>query len=106
MIKFKFSFLHLIYTTLRKISETMGFNLVIAKKRVKDNYEVVSPSANYAPWISDSLFNKTYDIIKDYTLVDKYRCYELWHLVGESEKLNGALIEVGVWRGGKRCPNL
>jgi O-methyltransferase len=28
------------------------------------------------------------------------RCYDLWSLVGESAKLAGCLIEVGVWRGG------
>lgn len=32
--------------------------------------------------------------------MDKYRCYELWQLVAESRKLKGALIEIGVWRGG------
>lgn len=35
------------------------------------------------------------------TLVDKYRCFELWKLVEQAAKLpSGALIEVGVWRGG------
>jgi O-methyltransferase len=40
-------------------------------------------------------------MIKNNTLVDKYRCYELWQLVKESAKLEGGgIIEVGVWRGG------
>jgi O-methyltransferase len=39
--------------------------------------------------------------VQDATLVDKYRCFELWRLVEQSAKLDtGALIEVGVWRGG------
>lgn len=44
---------------------------------------------------------KTYNIIKENTLVDIYRCYELWNLVRESNKLEeGILLEIGVWRGG------
>lgn len=41
-----------------------------------------------------------YQAVFDYTLVDIYRCYELWTLVEQSQKIPGAIIEVGVWRGG------
>ncbi len=93
--------LNFIYKTLKKIAEIAGFNLIVQKKSKKDtDYESVLPSATYAPWLSDSSFKDTYKIIKNYTLVDKYRCYELWHLVKETAKLEGALIEVGVWKGG------
>lgn len=74
--------------------------MVITKRTATDTYESVLPVATYAPWLSDRSFSDTYRIIKDYTLVDRYRCYELWQLVEESAKLNGALIEIGVWRGG------
>ncbi len=33
-------------------------------------------------------------------LVDLYRCWELWSLVAQSVKTAGAILEVGVWRGG------
>ena len=33
-------------------------------------------------------------------MVDRYRAYELWDLVSQSAKVDGALIEIGVWRGG------
>jgi O-methyltransferase len=57
--------------------------------------------ATYSPWNIDGPFQETYDQIKDHTLVDKYRCFELWQLVEQSSKLpSGSLIEVGVWRGG------
>jgi len=37
-------------------------------------------------------------------MVDMYRCFELWDLVGEASKLpEGDLIEIGVWRGGTGC---
>ena len=34
------------------------------------------------------------------TLVDVWRCHELWSLVGELREMPGAILEVGVWRGG------
>src|SRR5947209_11446539 len=70
-------------------------------KRVSYPYEEIKPVATYAPWNADEDFTSTYEVIKDYTLVDEYRCWELWMLVEQSAKLSeGSLIEVGVWRGG------
>lgn len=90
-----------IYENLKKFAQIMGFNLILIKKPKKaKNYELILPAALYAPWLSDISFNKVYKTIKKYTLVDKYRCYELWQLVAQTAKLQGALIEVGVWRGG------
>ena len=58
-------------------------------------------SATYSPWNLDKEFNAAYSGVRDATLVDKYRCFELWRLVEQSAKLEtGALIEIGVWRGG------
>jgi O-methyltransferase len=68
---------------------------------IDQKYENVLPSATYAPWLADEQFNKTFDTVRDYSLVDKYRCYELWNLIKQTSKLeSGALIEIGVWRGG------
>ncbi len=63
-------------------------------------YEPVRPIATYAPWNADELFAQTYTAVRRNTLVDKYRCFELWWLVGQNQKLSGSLIEIGVWRGG------
>ena len=63
-------------------------------------YEKVQPLATYSPWNRDETFLETYRKIKPYTLVDKYRCFELWSLVEQSKKLDGSLIEIGVWKGG------
>jgi O-methyltransferase len=61
----------------------------------------VFPVATYSPWLSDEEFDKVYQVIRQKTLVDIYRCYEIWQLVGETAKLpDGDLIEIGVWRGG------
>lgn len=57
-------------------------------------------TASYTPWKKDKLFINLYKTIKAHTLVDQYKAYGLWMLVQQSSKLDGALLEVGVWRGG------
>jgi O-methyltransferase len=66
------------------------------------NYGFSFPSANYTPWQGDISFMNIYNQIKDNTLVDIYRCYELWQLVKKMHTLDqdAAILEVGVWRGG------
>lgn len=66
------------------------------------HYGFSFPSANYAPWLGDEKFLGIYNQVKNNTLVDIYRCYELWHLVKQVHSLNrtAAILEVGVWRGG------
>lgn len=65
-------------------------------------YDHVLPGANYAPWLTDSEFLKIYSEIKSNTLVDIYRCFELWELAGKICQLDreAHFIEIGVWRGG------
>ena len=58
------------------------------------------PKSTYSPWLNDELFMKTYDVIKDNTLVDMYRCFELWQIGKRLKNSTAAIIEVGVWRGG------
>jgi O-methyltransferase len=64
---------------------------------------VIISWATYSPWLLDQNFQKTYSAIKDYTLVDLYRCYELWHLLAQTVNLPGDILEVGTWRGGTGC---
>jgi len=64
-------------------------------------YEQVRPYATYSPWNKDNLFREVLASIQGFSMVDKYRCFELWKLVEQSAKLrNGSIIEIGVWRGG------
>lgn len=58
------------------------------------------PKSTYSPWLDDADFLKTYDAIKENTLVDIYRCYELWNISSRLKMEDAAIIEVGVWRGG------
>jgi O-methyltransferase len=64
------------------------------------SYESIQPVASYAPWNTDAAFRRVFDIIGHQTLVDRYRCYDLWSLVGQVAHLEGSLLEVGVWKGG------
>jgi O-methyltransferase len=68
--------------------------------KTMDHHEIINPLASYAPWNADEGFLETYQVIRNHTLVDIYRCYEVWSLVEQSSKLEGALIEIGTWRGG------
>lgn len=67
----------------------------------RNPYEELDSGIKYAPWRKDREFLKLYEEIKDDTLVDIYRCYELWSLVVQSKKcFEGDLLEVGVYKGG------
>jgi O-methyltransferase len=63
-------------------------------------HELAFPIATYAPWRSDQEFRAVHRAIRGNTLVDVWRCHELWSLLGELRDVAGAILEVGVWRGG------
>jgi O-methyltransferase len=64
---------------------------------------IYSQSA-YAPWKGDAAFRHVLSAIRSHTLVDEYRCHELWQLCGQIGALDqGDILEVGVWRGGTGC---
>jgi O-methyltransferase len=67
-------------------------------------YEGIYSQAAYAPWRTDDEFCRAYGEVRHNTLVDVYRCWELWTLVGQTPNLpQGDILEVGVWRGGTGC---
>ena len=63
-------------------------------------HEMAYPIATYAPWQSDPEFNRVHRAIQGNTLVDVWRCHELWSVIGELRDVPGDILEVGVWRGG------
>ncbi len=63
-------------------------------------HQHVVPYATYAPWLRDAPFMGVYDKVKAHTLVDIYRCHELWTLAKQAARVDGDILEVGVWRGG------
>jgi O-methyltransferase len=67
-------------------------------------YEAIYNQGTYAPWRADAAFRAAFDEVRRNTLVDEYRCWELWSLVGQTRHLPpGDIVEVGVWRGGTGC---
>lgn len=67
------------------------------------DHEALFPNGTYAPWSRDEDFLRAYQTVRPHTLVDKYRCWELWNLVAQTSRLSGDCIEIGVWRGGTGC---
>jgi O-methyltransferase len=64
-------------------------------------HQKIHPYATYSPWLDDHEFMLIYDTISaQNTLVDMYRCYDLWYLVKQASLVEGDILEVGVWRGG------
>jgi O-methyltransferase len=77
------------------------FGLEVRRAHRSDaEYSDVTPRAMYSPWNTDPEFRATFAQVEGHTLVDVYRCYELWSLTRELAGVPGALIEIGVWRGG------
>lgn len=66
------------------------------------NYDLNIPNANYSPWNGDKNFLDIFQKIKNNTLVDIFRCFELWQLIEQTQKINSnaGILEIGVWRGG------
>lgn len=56
--------------------------------------------ASYAPWLADDAFEQAYQVAREFTMVDLYRCYELYQLARQVAAVPGDIVEVGVWRGG------
>jgi len=63
-------------------------------------HAIVIPRATYSPWLTEPAFREDYGLVYKNTLVDIYRCYELWSLTGQTLRTPGDILEVGVWRGG------
>jgi SAM-dependent methyltransferase len=75
----------------------------IAQKNGNLPYSVVIPLATYSPWQLLPEFLAAFQSVKAHTLVDMYRCYELWCFVEQTRRIPGDVLEVGVWRGGSGC---
>ena len=90
---------------LRKIITRLGYVIFRKENQYRIDelyYSNFLNNAKYSPWLGDDLFLKVYNDIKDNTLVDIYKCYELWQLAEKVIEINkdASIIEIGVWRGG------
>ncbi len=84
--------------------DTTGVDIAARKARfVAAHREPVLSCATLQPWHLEPDFLELYHSVRSNTLVDHMRCYELWSLVTETAKIDGDILEVGVWRGGTGC---
>jgi O-methyltransferase len=67
------------------------------------SHTVIIPGATYSPWLDDPTFIELFQALRSNTLVDHYRLFELWNLVGQTSSVPGDILEIGVWRGGSGC---
>lgn len=51
-------------------------------------------------WDDDSSFNQFYQLVSEYTVVSKLRCYVLYQFAKHTKNVTGNVAEVGVYRGG------
>lgn len=77
-----------------------GFGYYLVKRPGIGAYGSVLPTAGFSPWNIDPDFARAYGRIRAHTLVDVYRCWELWTTVAQCARLGGDVLEVGVWQGG------
>ena len=95
--------------TVRRLFKEFGYDLSRIAPRAPaaptgpPDYDEVRPLARYSPWRADKDFRRVFNLIRSSTLVDEYRCYELWRLAKQMDPCPGAFIEVGVWKGGTGC---
>lgn len=75
-------------------------SLIWTNPPATNKHQRIVPAATYAPWLSDNEFSTVYNGIRTQTMVDILRCYELWNFAKQAHKVEGDILEVGVWRGG------
>lgn len=89
--------------TIQRLGKKFGYYIRYDRPEslLPKEYESINSYATYSPWNVDNEFQDVYNKIKNHTLVDILRCYEIWKLVEQVSKLKqGACIEVGTWKGG------
>jgi O-methyltransferase len=82
------------------VAKGLALPLVRREAVATGSHAMSYPISTYSPWLTDEGFQRVYQAIRRHTLVDVWRCYELWQLLDEVADVPGAILEVGVWRGG------
>jgi O-methyltransferase len=82
------------------VAKGLALPLVRREAVATGSHAMSYPISTYSPWLTDEDFQRVYKAIRRHTLVDVWRCYELWQLLGEVTGVPGGVLEVGVWRGG------
>ncbi|MBK7322752.1 MAG: hypothetical protein IPI82_09980 [Candidatus Microthrix sp.] len=51
---------------------------VVDGSRSRYSHRLLAPTATLSPWYDDEAFLAVYEAVTDHTLVDIYRCWDLW----------------------------
>lgn len=86
--------------TIRKVARRFGFQVRRVPRSDSSAMEQINVTATYAPWKLDSHFMSLYEAIHPHTFLSLYHGWVLWGLVEQVSKFEGAILEVGVWKGG------
>ena len=86
--------------TLVRTSEEKTAPYVVAHEGIRYAYEPVQRLDALAPWRTDAAFLDIWQKVQSHTLVDIFRCYEIYQTVRSLAGTPGDIVEVGVWRGG------
>lgn len=106
MLRSDDSFARSAWNALNRVLGAAGFRLLrlpalqpVEHGGRRYDYEMIAVP-RYAPWLGDEPFQELARQIAGHTLVDRFRCWELYQLVREIRDVPGDIVEVGVWRGG------
>lgn len=86
-------------STINRTLRRVGYE-IRSVGRAGTAFEQIIPYSTYSPWNEDLEFQRLFQKIRPNTMTDLFRCHSLWKLVEQTAKIEGALVEVGVWRGG------
>ena len=69
-------------------------------KTAGKSYHFFLTEATYAPWKVDSEFQEVYKMLPTRSVaLGEVQLYDLWNAVKSVKKIDGDIMEVGVWRG-------
>ena len=74
----------------------LNFNTLNTKLINQPLHSIIRPWATYSLWQFDPIFKGYYNKCKMRTFVDEYRCFELWQIAVQQQKVEGNFLEVGV----------
>ena len=76
------------------------FQLSLRYKEKRKNYGIEIYEYFYLPWRTHKEFNKSYDLISNYTLNPKSRLFTIYDMSKRYLMEDTSFVEVGCWRGG------
>jgi len=76
------------------------FQLNLRYKEKRKDYGIEIYEYFYLPWRTHKEFNKSYDLISNYTLNPKSRLFTIYDMSKRYLMEDTSFIEVGCWRGG------